>query len=61
MELNHELKSINTDNIQSKLQQLSESDITGRETTTDKDGKQNKRRKYTGHGRVSKKQRFLSG
>ena len=49
-ELSDKLKSINNDNIQSKLQQLSESDITGRGTTTDKDGKQNKRRKYTGHG-----------
>ena len=59
-ELSDELKSINNDKIQSKLQQLSESDITGRGTTTDKDGKHNKRRKYTGHGRVSKKPRFLS-
>ena len=41
-ELSDELKSINNDKIQSKLQQLSESDITGRGTTRDKDGKQNK-------------------
>ena len=63
-DLSDKLKSINNDNIQSKLQQLSESDITrGTITATDKsrDGKQNKRQKYTGHGRVSKKPRFLSG
>ena len=44
-DLSDKLKSINNDNIQSKLQQLSESDITrGTITATDKsrDGKQNK-------------------
>ena len=56
-----ELKNINNDNIQSKLQQISEGDITDGGTRTNKDGKQNKQRKYIGHGRVSKKPRFLSG
>ena len=61
-DLNNELKNINNDNIQSKLQQLGEGNI-NRRTTTDqnRDGKQNKRRDYSGHGRVSKKPRFLSG
>ena len=62
-DLSDELKSINNDNIQSKLQQLSESDITRGETATNKnrDGDQNKwRGKYTGHGRVSKKPIFFS-
>ena len=62
-DLSDELKSINNDNIQSKLQQHSESDITRGETATNKnrDGDQTKRRrKYTGHGPVSKKPRFLS-
>ena len=60
-ELSDELKRINNDNIKSKLQQLSESDTVGRTTDKDRDGKQNKRRKYIGHVRVSKKPRFLSG
>ena len=63
-DLSDELKSINNDNIQLKLQQLSESDITrGTTTAADKnrDGKQNKQQKHTGHGRVSNKPRYLSG
>ena len=41
-ELGDELKNINNDNIQSKLQQLIKGDITDGGTRTGKDGKQNK-------------------
>ena len=62
LELGDELKNINNDNIQSKLQQLGNGNIISR-GTRDKNGDgQSKRRKNTGdgHGRVSKKPRFLS-
>ena len=42
-ELSNELKNINNDNIQSKLQQLSKGNITDGGTRKDKDGKQNMR------------------
>ena len=63
LELGDELKNINNANIQSKPQQLGNSNIISR-GTRDKNGDgQSKRRKNTsdGHGRVSKKPRFLSG
>ena len=63
-DLSDELKSIKNDNIHSKLQQLSESDISGGRATTNKnrDKHQNKRQqKYVGHRPASKKPRFLSG
>ena len=62
LELGDELKNINNANIQSKPQQLGNSNIISR-GTRDKNGDgQSKRRKNTGdgHGRVSKKPRFLS-
>ena len=61
-ELGDELSSLNNDNIQSKLQRISESDTDDGKTTLHRTGGKNKKqRQYTGHRRVSKKPRFLSG
>ena len=59
-ELGDELNNFNNDNLQSKLQQLSESNIVRGKNFQDRDGTINKQRQYTRHGRVSKKPRFLS-
>ena len=59
-ELGDELNNFNNDNLQSKLQQLSESNIVRGKNFQDRDGTKNKQRQYTRHGRVSKKPRFLS-
>ena len=60
-ELDDELNSFKNDNIQSKLQRLSEGDVVRTAIYKDGDGTKNKGQEYTGHGRVSKKPRFLSG
>ena len=60
-ELDDELNSFKNDNIQSKLQRLSEGDVVRTAIYKDGDGTENKGQEYTGHGRVSKKPRFLSG
>ena len=60
-EIGDELNNVKNDNIQSKLQQLSEGNIIRGTNYQDNNGRKNKRRKYTGHGRVSKKPRFLLG
>ena len=59
-ELGDELNNFNNDKIQSKLQQLSDSNIVGGTDNQDRDRTTNKRRQYTGHGRVGKKPIFLS-
>ena len=51
-ELGDELNNFNNDKIQSKLQQLSDSNIVGGPDNQDRDRTTNKRRQYTGHGRV---------
>ena len=60
-ELGDELNSFNNNNIQSKLQRLKEDDVVRTAVYQDRDRTKNKRREYAGHGRVSKKPRFLSG
>ena len=59
LELGDELKNFNNDNTQSKLQQLGNCSITGREPT-DKNRNEQYKRENNRHGRVSKKPRFLS-
>ena len=58
-ELGNELNNFKNDNNESKPQQIIESDIFRGTNYQDRDGTKNKRQHYTGHGRVSKKQRFL--
>ena len=60
-EIGDELNNVKNDNIQSKLQQLSEGNIIRGTNYQDNNGTKNKRRKYTEHGRGSKKPRFLLG
>ena len=60
-ELGEELNSFNNNNIQSKLQRLREDDFVRTAIYQDRDRTKNKQREYVGHGRVSKKPRFLSG
>ena len=59
LELGDELKNFNNDNTQSKLQQLGNCNITGREPT-DKNRIERYKRENNRHGRVRKKPRFLS-
>ena len=64
IEQGDELKNIDNDNFQSKLQQLSNGNTTSRrpadkDRTRDRNKQQN--RQNSGHRRVSKKPRFLSG
>ena len=61
LDLGNELKNIDNDNFQSKLQQLGRGNITSRKQgnkNRDRDGKQQWNYR---HGRVSKKTRFFSG
>ena len=63
LELGDELKNINNDNIQSKLQQLGSGNTIDRGIRNKNRNGQDKQRKTTDsrHGRVTKKPRFLSG
>ena len=58
-ELGNELNNFKNHNNDSKPQHISESDIFRGRNDQDRDGTKSKQQHYTGHGRVSKKQRFL--
>ena len=60
LELGDELKNLNSGNIQSKLQQLGDGNIISRRPANKDSSRQHKREdRNNGHGRVSKKPRFL--